>query len=105
MTVYAGEYMEQGKHFSTAGRSVNLYSHVRNQYGVFHRTGNLSTLKSTHTTFGYICTQSMLSHKDTCSIIFIAILFIIASTWKQPRCLRKCDTFTQLIITQLFKKF
>jgi hypothetical protein len=27
------------------------------------------------------------SHKDTCSAIFIAILFIISRNWKQPRCL------------------
>ena len=25
-------------------------------------------------------------HKDTCSTIFIGTLFIIARTWKQPRC-------------------
>ena len=25
-------------------------------------------------------------HKDTCSIMFIAALFIIAKNWKQPRC-------------------
>jgi hypothetical protein len=27
------------------------------------------------------------SHKDTCSIIFITALFVIARNWKQPRCL------------------
>ena len=26
------------------------------------------------------------SKKDTCSTIFIAALFIIARSWKQPRC-------------------
>jgi hypothetical protein len=25
-------------------------------------------------------------HKDTCSTVFIAALFIIARRWKQPRC-------------------
>jgi hypothetical protein len=25
-------------------------------------------------------------NKDTCSTMFIAALFIIASTWKEPRC-------------------
>jgi hypothetical protein len=25
-------------------------------------------------------------NKDTCSIIFIAALFIIARSWKEPRC-------------------
>jgi hypothetical protein len=25
-------------------------------------------------------------HEDTCSTVFIAILFVIARNWKQPRC-------------------
>ena len=25
-------------------------------------------------------------HKDTCSTMFIAALFVIAKTWKEPRC-------------------
>ena len=27
-----------------------------------------------------------ISHKDTCSTMFIAALFVIARNWKQPRC-------------------
>jgi hypothetical protein len=27
-----------------------------------------------------------LYHKDTCSAVFIAALFLIARNWKQPRC-------------------
>jgi hypothetical protein len=47
-------------------------------------------------------------NKDTCSIVFIAALFIIARSWK-PRCpsteegYRKCGIFTQCCITQLLK--
>jgi hypothetical protein len=39
-------------------------------------------------------------NKDTCSIMFIATLFIIARSWNEPRCpsteewIKKCDTFT-----------
>ena len=39
--------------------------------------------------------------KDTCSIVFVAALFIIARSWKEPRYpqqrngYRKCGTFTQ----------
>ena len=42
--------------------------------------------------------------------MFIAILFTIARTWKQPRCpsadkwIRKCGTCTQCSIIQLLKK-
>jgi hypothetical protein len=40
-------------------------------------------------------------NKDTCSTMLIAALFIIARSWKKPRCpsteewYRKCDTFIQ----------
>ena len=39
------------------------------------------------------------SYKDTCTCMFIAALFTIAKTWKQPKCpsmldwIRKCDTY------------
>ena len=52
--------------------------------------------------------------KDTCSTMFIAALFIIARSWKEPRCPSteelvhlhngKCGTFTQRNTTQLLKK-
>jgi hypothetical protein len=41
--------------------------------------------------------------------MFIAALFIIARSWKEPRCpstedgYRKCDAFTQWSTTQLLK--
>ena len=30
--------------------------------------------------------DSQLCHSDTCSTMFIAALFVIARSWKQPRC-------------------
>ena len=33
-----------------------------------------------------IHTKLTRSERDTCTLIFIAALFIIARTWKQPRC-------------------
>jgi hypothetical protein len=50
------------------------------------------------------------SKKDTCSTMFIAALFIIARSWKEPRCpsieewIKKCGTFTQWSTTQLLKR-
>ena len=47
--------------------------------------------------------------KDTCSTMFIAALFIIARSWKNPDApqqrngYRKCGTFTQWSTTQLLK--
>ena len=44
--------------------------------------------------------------KDTCILLFIAGIFTVARTWKQPRCpstneLIKCGTYKQWNITQL----
>ena len=33
-----------------------------------------------------IHTEEARSERDTCTSVFIAALFIIARTWKQPRC-------------------
>ena len=44
--------------------------------------------------------------RDTCTPMFIAAQFIIARTWKQPRCpsadewIESCGTYTQWNITQ-----
>jgi hypothetical protein len=48
-------------------------------------------------------------NKDTCSSMFIGDLFIIARSWKEPRCpsteewIRKFGIFTQWTTTQLLK--
>ena len=33
-----------------------------------------------------IYTEETRNERDTCTPLFIAVLFIIARTWKQPRC-------------------
>ena len=40
------------------------------------------------------------TEKDTCISLFIAALFTIARTWKQPRCPSRDGTYTQWNITQ-----
>ena len=49
--------------------------------------------------------EKILIWKETCTITFIAMLFTIAKTWEQPKCLStygyiKCDTHIQCNITQ-----
>ena len=34
----------------------------------------------------HLCLFCCLTYRDTCTPVFIAALFIIARTWKQPRC-------------------
>ena len=45
--------------------------------------------------------EEMKIEKETCILLFVAALFTIARTWKQPRCpstdewIKKCGTYTQ----------
>jgi len=56
-----------------------------------------------------IHTQETRIERNTCTPMFIAALFIIARTWKQPRCPSAdkwigCGTYTQWSITQPLKR-
>ena len=57
-----------------------------------------------------IRTEETRIERDTCTPMFIAALFIIARTWKQPRCpsadewKKSCGTYTQWSITQPLKR-
>ena len=57
-----------------------------------------------------IHTEETRIERDTCTPMFIAALFIIARTWKQPRCpsadewIRSCGTYTQWNNTQPLKR-
>ena len=57
-----------------------------------------------------IHTEETRIERDTCTPMFITALFIIARTWKQPRCpsadewIRKLHTYTQWNITQPLKR-
>ena len=57
-----------------------------------------------------IHTEETRSERDMCTPMFIAALFIIARTWKQPRCpsadewIRSCGTYRQWNMTQVIKK-
>jgi hypothetical protein len=50
------------------------------------KTGHSTTWRSSYTSPGYIPKRCSITNKDTCSTTFTAALFIIARSWKQPRC-------------------
>ena len=70
----------------TVGGNVNWCSHYGDQYG-----GSSKKLKEE---LPYdpaipllgIYLEKTIIHKDTCTPMFIAALFTIAKTWKQPKC-------------------
>ena len=53
-----------------------------------------------------VCTEKIINEKGTCTPVFIAALFVISRTWKQPKCpsrdewIKNCGTSTQWNITQ-----
>jgi hypothetical protein len=50
------------------------------------KIGHSSTGRSSNTTPGHIPRCCSYLYKDTCSTMSIAALFIIARSWKEPRC-------------------
>ena len=50
------------------------------------KIGHNTTGRSSNTSPGHISRRCSNIKKDTCSSMFIAALFIIARSWKEPRC-------------------
>jgi len=65
------------------GGNVNWYSHYWKQYGDYFK--NRATIWSSNLTLG-IYVDKTIVWKDTCTPMFIAALFTITRTWKQPKC-------------------
>ena len=72
--------------FYTVGRNVNSYSQYGEQY-----EGSLKSLKielqyDPAVPLLDIYSEKIILQKDTYTSIFIAALFTVAKTWKQPKC-------------------
>jgi hypothetical protein len=53
---------------------------------ISQKVGNSSNSRAIYSTSGNILKNTFQYHKDTCSTIFIAALFIRARNGKQPKC-------------------
>jgi hypothetical protein len=53
---------------------------------VSQKIGHITTQRSRNTSPGHIPEDVPTGNKDTYSTMFIAALFIIARSWKVPRC-------------------
>jgi hypothetical protein len=73
----AGEDVEKKEHTSIADGIASWYNHSRNQFG---GSSEAITLLGIYPEYAPTC------NKDTCSTMFIRALFIIARSWKEPRC-------------------
>ena len=102
VTTHAYEAVEQRKYSSIPGVNANMYSHYGNQsYNDFQKIRNQIYFKKQ---LYYSCSNippTSSYHKNTCSTMFIASLFIIVRNRKQSICpstekwTKKCSTFTQ----------
>jgi hypothetical protein len=77
--------LEQGDHSTIAGRIANWYNYSGNQ-----SSGSGENWKQIPEDpamlFLGIYPEDAPIYKGTCSTMFIAAIFIIARSWKQPRC-------------------
>jgi hypothetical protein len=86
VTVEAGKDVEKEEHSSIAGQIASWYNHSRNQFStIFSGNWNWYCVR-TQQFHSWAFTQKMLQHVITCSTIFIATLFIIARSRKEPKC-------------------
>jgi hypothetical protein len=53
---------------------------------VHQKIGHSTTRRSSNTSPEHMLEDAPTFNKDTCSSMFIAALFIIARSWKEPRC-------------------
>jgi hypothetical protein len=87
MTADAGKDVEKGKHSSIVGGIARWSNHSGN-----HSGGSLENLEIVLLEDPAIPLLDMYPNdaptynKDTCSTMFIAVIIIIARSWKEPRC-------------------
>ena len=80
--------MEKEEHSSTAGGAVRWYNHFGNQSGGSSEKLDMTLPEDPAIPLlGIYPKDSPACNKDTCSTMWsIATLFIIAISWKEPRC-------------------
>ena len=70
----------------TAGGNANQYNHYREQCGDSFKKMEIELPYDPAIPLLGIHIKETRTERDTCTPMFITPLFIIARTWKQPRC-------------------
>ena len=84
-TINVGEEVVKREHSCTAGGNVNWYSHYGRWYGDSLKKLGIKPSNDPAIPLLGIYPEETKIEKDTCIPLFIAALFTIARTWKQPR--------------------
>ena len=85
-TINTGEGMEKREHSCTVGGNLNRYSYYGKQYGDSLKKLGIKSPYDPAIPLLSIYPEETKIEKSTCIPLFIAALFTIARTWKQPRC-------------------
>ena len=67
-------------------RDIEYWTDRTNKNHILKKTKNRVTIWPSNPTPGHIYLKKILIQKDTHTPMFIAALFTIAKTWKQPKC-------------------
>ena len=78
--------MEKREPFYTVGGNANWYSHYGEQCGVSLKKLGIEVPYDPAISLLGIYPEETQIERDTCTPMFIAALFTITRTWKQPRC-------------------
>ena len=85
-TINAGEGVETRELSCTFDGNVNWYSHYGRRYGDFLKNLEIKPPYDPAILLLGIYPEETRVEKDTCAPLFIAALFTMTRTWKQPRC-------------------
>ena len=85
-TIHAGEGVEKRECFCTLGGNVNWDRHYGKMVGRFLKKLGIKPPYDSAIPLIGMYPDKIKTEKDTCTPLFIAGLFTIARTWKQPRC-------------------
>jgi hypothetical protein len=86
VTADACEDVEQEEHSSIFGGIASCYNHSGDQFGSSSEKLDIVLQKDpTIPLLGIYPEDAPTCNKDTCSTMFIAALFIVARSWKEPR--------------------
>ena len=77
--------MDKREHSCTVGGNVNWYSHYGRWYGDSLKILGIRPPYDPAAPLLGIYPEETKTEKDTCIPLFIAAVFTIAKTWKQPR--------------------
>jgi hypothetical protein len=86
VTANVGDDVEKEEHSSIVGAIASWYNHSGYQSGRSSEIWIIALLEDPAIPLLCIYPKDVPTYKDTSSTIFIADLFIIVRSWKEPRC-------------------